>query len=67
MISGEVAAARKSEIASLPVTWTFGAKTRHQRQTFEDDSLAWRTDLIGLALFGYVMAATALTRNPKAA
>jgi TonB-dependent receptor len=52
LMTGEVVGSLKSTIGSLPVTWKAGAKTRYQIQKFEDDTLAWRTDYVGVPSTG---------------
>ena len=52
LISAEVAASLKTTVAQLPVTWKAGAKSRYQIQKFEDDTLAWRRDYIGVPATG---------------
>jgi TonB-dependent receptor len=52
LMTGEVVGSLKSTIGSLPITWKTGAKTRYQIQKFEDDTLAWRTDYLGVPATG---------------
>ena len=52
VIAGEVAATRRGEWGGFAATWKLGMKSRQQRQTFEDDSLAWRTDYVGQPAVG---------------
>lgn len=52
LASGEVAGSGRTLLGSVPVAWKTGLKTRHHLQTFADDTLAWRTDLVGAPAAG---------------
>jgi iron complex outermembrane receptor protein len=49
LAAGELTASGRNLAGSIPISWKTGLKTRHHQQTFADDTLAWRTDRIGVS------------------